>query len=58
MDQALKEVHNLTVTLLVKEFSSDNLESIFKVRACTQSVCARSSDSVVFVALGTLDPVY
>lgn len=31
MDQALKEVHTLTVTLLTKEFSSENLESIFKV---------------------------
>lgn len=31
MNQALKEVNNLAVTLLTKEFSSDNLESIFKV---------------------------
>lgn len=31
MDQALKEVNNLTVTLLMKEFSSENLGSIFKV---------------------------
>lgn len=32
MNQGLKEVHNLTVTLLAKEYSSDNLESIFKVK--------------------------
>ena len=31
MEQALKEVSNLLITLLAKEFSSDNLESIFKV---------------------------
>lgn len=31
MNQALMEVNNLAVTLLTKEFSSDNLESIFKV---------------------------
>ena len=31
MDQALREIDNLTVTLLTKEFSSENLESIFKV---------------------------
>ena len=31
MEQALKETNNLLVTLLSKEFSSDNLESIFKV---------------------------
>lgn len=40
MEQALKEVNTLTVTLLTKEFSSDNLESIFKVR------CAISGESL------------
>ena len=37
MDQALKEVDYLTVTLLTKEFSSENLESIFKV--CNECLC-------------------
>ena len=32
MAQALKEVYTLLMTLLAKEFSSENLESIFKVR--------------------------
>ena len=31
MEQALSDVHNLMVTLLAKEYSSENLESIFKV---------------------------
>ena len=32
MAQALKEVYTLLMTLLAKDFSSENLESIFKVR--------------------------
>ena len=32
MAQALKEVYTLLMTLLAKEFSSENLENIFKVR--------------------------
>ena len=32
LEQALSEVSALMVTLLQKEVSSDNLESIFKVR--------------------------
>ncbi len=31
LDQAATEVSSLLVTLLQKEYSSDNLESIFKV---------------------------
>ena len=31
LDQAADEVASLLVTLLQKEYSSDNLESIFKV---------------------------
>ena len=32
MAQALKEVYTLLMTLLAKEFSSENLENIFKGR--------------------------
>ena len=56
MEQALKEVNNLTMTLLAKEFSSENLESIFKAR----SVCAVQEclfKALQFLALGTLDSV-
>ena len=32
MTQAVNEVYTLLITLLSKDFSSENLESIFKVR--------------------------
>ena len=41
LEQALSEVSALMVTLLQKEVSSDNLESIFKVRFA-MSVCLLS----------------
>ena len=34
MEQALSDVQQLLSTLLAKEYSSDNLETIFKVSLC------------------------
>ncbi len=72
MEQALNDVSHLLVTLQAKEYSSENLESIFKVNtyvfmyACTHvcvCVCMYACTHVcvcvcvLCVAFGALDPV-